>query len=73
MTPDAANKFASALNTSNKPTRVTVREALDNAGLELEQCLEGECPACCSDGCLVEPDGVCPDGFPSVLIEMGMI
>lgn len=30
----------------------------------------GVCEA--TDGCLVEPDGVCPHGFPSWLIEMGI-
>ena len=30
-------------------------------------------PACCSEGCIVEPDGVCEHGFNSVLIECGMI
>jgi hypothetical protein len=30
-------------------------------------------PACCSDGCMVEPDGTCPHGFPSILLSMGMM
>lgn len=30
-------------------------------------------PALCSDGCEVEPDGTCPHGNPSILIELGMI
>lgn len=32
-----------------------------------------EVPACCSDGCVVEPDGYCEHGFPSVMIEEDMI
>jgi hypothetical protein len=31
----------------------------------------GTCKAI--DGCIVEPDGVCPHGFPSWLILIGMI
>jgi hypothetical protein len=30
-------------------------------------------PACCSEGCQVEPDGKCPHGNPSILLEAGMI
>lgn len=26
-----------------------------------------------TDGCAVEPDGVCPHGYPSWLIQMGVI
>ncbi len=30
-------------------------------------------PACCSQGCEVEPDGYCEHGHPSVLLYNGMI
>lgn len=30
-------------------------------------------PACCEEGCEVEPDGHCEHGHPSILLEMGMI
>jgi len=30
-------------------------------------------PACCSEGCEVEPDGHCPHGNPSILIKAGII
>jgi len=30
-------------------------------------------PACCTEGCQVEPDGYCKHGCPSILIELGMI
>lgn len=30
-------------------------------------------PACCSHGCEVEPDGRCPHGNPSILIELGIV
>jgi hypothetical protein len=30
-------------------------------------------PACCSEGCEVEPDGHCSHGNPSILIKAGLI
>lgn len=30
-------------------------------------------PACCDEGCEVEPDGKCEHGCPSVLIALGLI
>jgi hypothetical protein len=30
-------------------------------------------PACCEHGCEVEPDGVCPHGNPSCLVEAKVI
>lgn len=32
---------------------------------------DGECEA--TDGCIVEPDGVCPHGKPSWLLKLGLI
>lgn len=32
---------------------------------------EGVCEA--SDGCIVEPDGICPHGHPSWLLRLGLI
>jgi hypothetical protein len=34
---------------------------------------EGTAPACCTEGCIVEPDGRCPHGCPSGLIVLGVI
>ena len=34
---------------------------------------EGAVPACCSDGCMVEPDGRCEHGHPSIFIAAGVI
>lgn len=36
-----------------------------------EMMMDGECWA--TDGCTVEPDGVCPDGHPSWLIALGIM
>lgn len=30
-------------------------------------------PACCEDGCEVEPDGTCHHGHPSILLAIGVI
>jgi hypothetical protein len=38
-----------------------------------EECDDSVVPACCSEGCEVEPDGHCEHGFPSVLLALGMI
>jgi len=34
-------------------------------------CWDSVCEA--TDGCIVEPDGICPDGFPSWLLHLGII
>ena len=40
----------------------------------IADCLdEGFCPTECSEGCIVEPDGVCPHDFESVAIKYGLI
>lgn len=33
--------------------------------------MDGDCEA--TDGCSIEPDGVCPHGYPSWLMQLGMI
>jgi hypothetical protein len=48
--------------------KITNLEALKNSDLILDDLfLESIVPACCSDGCMVEPDGMCEHGFESVL------
>ena len=34
---------------------------------------EGYCPTNCPEGCVVEPDGVCPHGFKSLALELGFV
>jgi hypothetical protein len=54
--------------------KITATEALENAEMSLDDLIsETVVPACCSEGCEVEPDGTCEHGCPSVLLEMGMI
>jgi hypothetical protein len=53
--------------------RIKASEALKNADMTLEDCTDSVIPACCSEGCEVEPDGECEHGYPSVLIALNMI
>jgi hypothetical protein len=54
--------------------RIKVAEAIREDGREFEEiALDSVVPACCSEGCQVEPDGRCEHGCPSVLLAMGMI
>ena len=40
----------------------------------MAECLdEGWSPTKCPEGCPVEPDGVCPHGFKSIALELGLI
>lgn len=36
----------------------------------IEWSVDGVCEA--TDGCMVEPDGVCPHGHPAWLLKLGM-
>jgi hypothetical protein len=38
-----------------------------------EACDDSVVPACCTEGCEVEPDGTCEHGCPSPLIALGII
>lgn len=50
------------------------QQALDDAGMTLEDAAsDSVVPACCSEGCEVEPDGECEHGNPSVLIALCLI
>jgi hypothetical protein len=65
------------------PYRISAMEALENEGWEPSEdgafeyaqhaMFEGTSPACCTEGCIVEPDGRCSHGCPSLLIALGMI
>jgi hypothetical protein len=61
------------------PYRIKVRQlAADHGYDSVEEFLENECsdsvvPACCTEGCEVEPDGRCEHGCPSPLLAMGLI
>jgi hypothetical protein len=58
---------------------VSVDSLADDYGYDdVSEFLTNECndsivPACCSEGCDVEPDGRCEHGHPSALLAMGVI
>lgn len=73
MTIDPLPKIA------KNPHRIKVREVAEENGfdsvaemMENVAC-ESVVPACCDQGCQVEPDGRCEHGCPSVLLALGMI
>ena len=59
--------------------RITSKQVAEEQGFDsvsemLEEIgTEAIVPACCSEGCEVEPDGHCEHGHPSVLISLGII
>ena len=57
--------------------KISIKETLELHGIEpyeIESLVfDSIVPACCEEGCEVEPDGTCPHGNPSVLLEMGVI
>lgn len=61
------------------PHRISVARTLEEEGLTLQQFLDssfsddGVSPACCDEGCLVEPDGYCEHGCPSLHLALGVI
>ena len=54
---------------------ITVSKALESHGLDsiMEIAFSSIVPACCSEGCEVEPDGHCEHGYESVLLAEGLI
>lgn len=59
--------------------RITITEALAAAGMTLDEFIGGPAgmdsvvPACCDEGCEVEPDGRCEHGCPAVTVALGVI
>ena len=67
---------------TRNPYRIKASKALQEEGFDGPEGLEafshqilwdGECRACCTEGCMVEPDGTCHHGCPSILLALGMI
>lgn len=60
-------------------TRISIHTVAEEEGfnndteLLLNYGMESVVPACCSEGCKVEPDGHCPHGNPSILLATGII
>lgn len=64
---------------NSNPYRIKATQALKEEGFDSLDSFarhvmwDGECRACCSEGCVVEPDGTCSHGCPSILLVLGMI
>lgn len=58
---------------------ITLRQVAEDNGFEdINELLDtfvfqSVVPACCSAGCMVEPDGKCPHSNVSILIKAGII
>lgn len=64
--------------TFKNPHRISLTQTAQECGKSVDVLLkdatfDGVCPACCDEGCEVEPDGKCEHGCPSVLIVAGLI
>ena len=70
--------------TYSNPYRISASEVLENEGVDASNedavfafvrhaSFDATAPACCSEGCVVEPDGTCSHGCPSVLLVIGLI
>ena len=61
------------------PYRITLNQYCDNYNIEDRLSLiedlvsDSICPALCSEGCEVEPDGRCQHDCPSILLACGLI
>ena len=56
-----------------KKYRISAGAAMRRADLTMDDLDDVIVPACCTEGCEVEPDGTCEHGCPSVLLAMGVI
>ena len=60
-------------------SRITVEELCDRMGMDrIDELLArygsaSAVPALCEHGCFVEPDGHCPHGNPSVLLDLNIL
>jgi hypothetical protein len=78
------NTMKTTQSKPRNPYRISADETLENEGVDptnedsvfsfvRHSSFEATAPACCSEGCIVEPDGTCHHGCPSVLLVIGMI
>jgi hypothetical protein len=63
----------------NNSYRIRVSELAEQYGYDntddfvLNECQDSVVPACCTEGCEVEPDGRCEHGCASPLLVLGLI
>lgn len=62
------------------PRKLTAMEVAESFGYDdpveyAQELIEtgDTAPACCSEDCMVEHDGKCPHGFPSLILELNLI
>lgn len=66
-------------NKQTNPFRIKVSQVVEDEGFENTMELveyyasDSVVPACCKEGCQVEPDGTCEHGCPSILLAMSII
>lgn len=71
--------MATKLEKKINPFRISLSKVAEAQGCEncsemIEMYAnESVVPACCSEGCDVEPDGRCPHGCPSIMLAVGVI
>lgn len=63
--------FTAPVTKSNSRWLEPITETPDMDTLLEWLLMDGDCEA--TDGCLIEPDGVCHHGYPSWLLQLGMI
>ena len=71
-----AEKEQKKVDDYNKSLRISVSNAMkmhELTWMEYDRLLDSVIPACCADGCEVEPDGHFEHGHPSILLAMVMI
>jgi hypothetical protein len=61
------------------PMRISTQELAKRNGFDNPEDMvfaighDSTLPACCDEECIVEPDGRCEHGCPSLLVAMGLI
>ena len=75
--PEAIEKQLQAAKIKVKEDELIMRKqayrALDLWDYDPAELLDSTVPACCKYGCVVEPDGYCEHGQPSILLNHDMI
>jgi hypothetical protein len=56
----------------NIPDGVKIRDCDKAMAAVGAMVIDSIAPACCDEGCVVEPDGECEHGCPSILLALGI-
>lgn len=61
-------------NSFGESERIRRNQSKDEFSELIETCFEdGWFPTKCPEGCVVEPDGICPHDYRSIALELGLI